>query len=145
MAMKAFGILLTATVAFASPNESRRQLQEGPCADLDGDGDTDVSDLLSLLAAFGVDDSAADAPMACALPGPTKFGLQSISVLRDQLALNFCTLRPRDHQASRAMIIACKSSSSLCPPPSPASFPTLPSAPAPASASSAGSNEATRA
>ena len=83
MAMKAFGILLTATVAFASPNESRRQLQEGPCADLDGDGDTDVSDLLSLLAAFGVDDSAADAPMACALPGPTKFGLQSISVFRD--------------------------------------------------------------
>ena len=57
MAMKAFGILLTATVAFASPNESRRQLQEGPCADLDGDGDTDVSDLLSLLAAYGVDDS----------------------------------------------------------------------------------------
>ena len=53
MAMKAFGILLTATVAFASPNESRRQLQEGPCADLDAD----VSDLLSLLAAFGVDDS----------------------------------------------------------------------------------------
>ena len=50
MAMKAFGILLTATVAFASPNESRRQLQEGPCADLDADGDTDVSDLLSLLA-----------------------------------------------------------------------------------------------
>ena len=38
MAMKAFGILLTATVAFASPNESRRQLQEGPCADLDADG-----------------------------------------------------------------------------------------------------------
>ena len=79
MAMKAFGILLTATVAFASPNESRRQLQEGPCADLDAD----VSDLLSLLAAFGVDDSAADAPMACALPGPTKFGLQSIIVFRD--------------------------------------------------------------
>ena len=46
MAMKAFGILLTATVAFASPNESRRQLQEGPCADLDNDGDTDVSVLL---------------------------------------------------------------------------------------------------
>ena len=42
MAMKAFGILLTATVAFASPNESRRQLQEGPCADLDGDGFPDI-------------------------------------------------------------------------------------------------------
>ena len=67
MAMKAFGILLTATVAFASPNESRRQLQEGPCADLDGDGDTDVSDLLSLLAAFGVDDSGdTDGDGACA-------------------------------------------------------------------------------
>ena len=45
--------LLAATAVAATGNDSHRQLQIGPCPDLNGDTLVDVSDLLLLLAAYG--------------------------------------------------------------------------------------------
>ena len=52
--MKSAVVLLAACTASAtSVNHSRRQLQDTTCADLNADGAVNVSDLLTLLAAYG--------------------------------------------------------------------------------------------